>query len=87
MLTPEQDLENVLAIADFGQIPEDRVYVIKDLVKHGEYGVAIELLCENLNDFEVVVSEGWALALEMTMGRFEIDDYYKEIVRKLRRRA
>jgi len=52
------------------QIPRDRYDAIRDLITHGEWGIALEILHENLRDFNVQasskqLSEIQALAHEM----------------------
>jgi hypothetical protein len=82
----EDDLLRLIRAGSYGEIPRERLDTIEDLVTHVEYGVALELLCSNLDDFEVVVDEGWALALEMAVDRLALDSHYRELVRNLKRR-
>jgi hypothetical protein len=81
----EDDLLRLLRLGRFGAIPAERVESLVDLVRHVEYGVALEDLCSNLDDFEVSVDETWALALEMAVDRLGLDPQYRALVRNLKR--
>jgi hypothetical protein len=55
-----------------GGLPEERLAFDRDLVKHGEPGVALACLCEQLYDDDVaspadILRESEALALKMGM--------------------
>jgi hypothetical protein len=81
----EEDLLRLIRAGSFGEIPRERLDTIEDLIVHVEYGVALELLCSNLDDFEVEVDETWALALEMAVDRLGLDPHYRALVRNLKR--
>jgi hypothetical protein len=80
----EEDLLRLIRAGSFGAIPRERLDTIEDLVTHVEYGVALELLCSNLDDFEVEVDPRWALALEFAVDRLGLDSHYRALVRGLR---
>jgi len=81
----EDDLLRLFRLGRFGAIPAERIENLVDLVRHVEYGVALEDLCSNLDDFEVEVDEIWALALEMAVDRLDLDPSYRALVRNLKR--
>jgi hypothetical protein len=82
----EEDLLRLIRAGSYGEIPRERIDDIEDLVTHVEYGIALENLCSNLDDFEVVVDDGWGLALELAVDRLGLDPHYRALVRALKRR-
>lgn len=68
------------------RVPRDRLDDICDLIKHGEYGVAVENLCENLFDVTDPLSAQWLARLEQIVLDLGLDDHYRNIVRKIERR-
>lgn len=58
----EQRLERVLDRVV--GVPEDRLASTRDLVKHGEAGVALENLCQQLNDDDVAITADMLAELE-----------------------
>ena len=65
-------------------VPSDRVEDVRDLVIHGEYGVAAENLCENLNEGISAMDERWLEAFEDIVLALQLDSHYLNLLRKLR---
>jgi hypothetical protein len=61
-------------------IPPDRLKSIETLFEHNESGVAIEILCDNLADFDVAIRPEWASAIEQLIKDMALDSSYGEII-------
>lgn len=82
----EADVSALLAAQHLREVVEpDRLADMKDLVRHGEYGIAVENLCENLYDATQPLEGSWVTALEEIVERLGLDEHYRGIVRGLRR--
>lgn len=67
------------------QVSTDLLVEFLDLVDAGEYGVALEWLCDGLSDAEQAMSRNdvmriWVLADKMKLNRPSIDDMAELIV-------
>lgn len=50
-------------------VPEERIAFARDLVKHGEPGVALESLCEQLCDDDIAIPADMLAELEALAAR------------------
>lgn len=58
------------------KLPPERRQDMIELIEHGEWGIAFENLCTNLDDFYVKVSEQTLVELEKTGIKMNIDPSY-----------
>ncbi len=70
--------ESLLAmIGSFtGQLAADQLADMADLVRHGERGIAFEILCTQLDEYEVPVGQEALSTLRTIAASMEIDPDY-----------
>jgi hypothetical protein len=71
----EQTFERVLRELD-GRLPAEDIGNAEDLVAVGEFGVALEILCTQLDEYEVLLPRDALAALEAMGHSMGIDSYY-----------
>jgi hypothetical protein len=82
------DLErDVMALLDptvLKDVEPDRIESMRDLVIHGEAGVAVEILCANVGDLDPPLESRhlrWLAALQEIVERIPLDKHYATLVR------
>jgi hypothetical protein len=86
----ERDVLRLLEGSMVRGIAAERVSSVRDLVMHGEVGIAVENLCENLFESAVATAEidtAWLSALEEIIGRIGLDERYARLVRAVAARG
>ncbi|MBX9652684.1 MafI family immunity protein [bacterium] len=58
------------------QLPYEHIEGMRDFLKHGEYGIAFEILCENLFEYDVSVDQKYIELIDQLGTTMGIDPSY-----------
>ncbi len=75
-------------VAAFSEkLPPGDVGAAEDLISHGEYGVALELICTQVHEYELPVAKETFRAIEQCGRRMQMDESSWNFLRDLRVRS